>query len=99
MSEPTTEPLPPISVRGMLLAATFIFALLAYLLYTKLSANHVLEVADSIPRTETKGRTDWFDGTSFTLTLEQAEALYLQLGSSLVLAKSLVSSGEAKVKS
>ncbi|ODS23603.1 hypothetical protein AB835_08300 [Candidatus Endobugula sertula] len=59
----------------------------------------VLEVADSIPRTETKGRTDWFDGTSFTLTLEQAEALYLQLGSSLVLAKSLVSSGEVKVKS
>ena len=43
-----------------------------------------VEISNSVPCSDISGRTDWFEGKQFKLSVEEAEALYNQLGESLI---------------
>lgn len=58
-----------------------------------------LEISNSIPRHIEDGRSDYFEGVGYKLTLEQAEELHKQLGKGLAFIKPLISNGQVNVKS
>jgi len=53
-----------------------------------------LELHENIAHTDISGRTDWFQGRAYHLSLEQAEDLYSQLGRSLTFIKNLENDGK-----
>ncbi|KZX77292.1 hypothetical protein A3715_33930 [Oleiphilus sp. HI0009] len=57
-----------------------------------------LEISNRVPFEDISGRTDWFKGTQFKLSIEEAEALYKQLGESLGFVKPLINDGKIHVR-
>lgn len=57
---------------------------------------YALEVPNTQPQELITGRTDYFEGVGYQLTIAEAEALHKQLGESLAFIKPLIASGKVK---
>ena len=55
-----------------------------------------LELPSSQPQEAINGRTDYFEGICYKLTIAEAEALHKKLGASLAFIKPLLDSGKIK---